>query len=335
MSSGAPDSNATPLRLIADIGGTNARFALLRGLDVHSEQVLACADFPDIVAATEHYFGMVGATSAEQRPVEASVAIAGPVTGDLIRMTNHVWQFSAAGMRRQLGLQRLIFMNDFTALALSIRHLPPEDLRAVGVGRAVAGAPIALIGPGTGLGVSGLIPALGAWIPLQGEGGHVTLSVMTEREMAILGVLRREFSHVSAERVVSGPGLLNLYQALCTLEKTTPESLTPAQITQRAVAGTCRICIETVSTFCALLGTLASNLVLTLGALGGVYIGGGIVPQLGQFFVSSRFRDRFEDKGRYASFLADVPAYVITTRLPAFIGLAHSFVDPGPRWEAQ
>ncbi len=334
MSSGAHD-RTQPLRLIADIGGTNARFALLRGADSYAEQVLACVDFPDIVAATEHYLAMVGAAAPADRPVEAAVAIAGPVTGDLIRMTNHVWQFSAAGMRRQLRLERLIFMNDFTALALSIRHLPQAELRAIGVGRPLAGAPIALIGPGTGLGVSGLVPAVGHWVPLQGEGGHVTLSVMTERELAILAVLRREFSHVSAERVLSGPGLVNLYQALCTLEKIAPEALTPPEITQRALAGSCRICLEAVSTFCALLGTLAGNLVLTLGALGGVYIGGGIVPQLGQLFVNSRFRDRFEDKGRYASFLADVPAYVINTRLPAFIGLAHSFVDPGPRWEAQ
>jgi glucokinase len=334
MSSGAPESAAPP-RLIADIGGTNARFALLRGAQTSAERVLACADFPDIVAAAEHYLASAGAAAPGERPLHAAMAIAGPVTGDLIRMTNHVWQFSAAGTRRQLGLERLIFMNDFTALALAIRHLPAEELRPIGVGRPVAGAPIALMGPGTGLGVSGLIPAGNQWVPLQGEGGHVTLSVMTERELAILGVLRREWSHVSAERVLSGPGLVSLYQAVSTLEKVTPEPLTPAQITQRALGGSDRVCLEVVSTFCALLGTLAGNLVLTLGALGGVYIGGGIVPQLGQLFVNSRFRDRFEDKGRYASFLAEVPAYVINTRLPAFIGLARSFVDPGPRWEAQ
>jgi glucokinase len=158
---------------------------------------------------------------------------------------------------------------------------------------------------------------------------------MTERELAILAVLRREWSHVSAERVLSGPGLVNLYRALCTLEKLTPEALIPAQVTQRALAGSCRVCLEAVSTFCALLGTLAGDLVLTLGALGGVYIGGGVVPKLGEFFTRSRFRDRFEDKGRYSSFLAEVPAYVITARLPAFIGLAHSFSDPGPRLEAE
>jgi glucokinase len=324
--------------LIADIGGTNARFALLRSGEIWGEEVLACADFPDIVAATEHYLAQAGAAVPGQRPLEAAMAIAGPVTGDLIRMTNHVWQFSATGTRRQLGLQRLIFMNDFTALALAIRHLPQAELQAVGVGRAVAGAPMALIGPGTGLGVSGLIPVGGPknlqWVPLQGEGGHVTLSVMTERELAILAVLRREWSHVSAERVLSGPGLVNLYQALCTIEKIPREALTPKHITERALAGSCRLCLEAVDTFCALLGTLAGDLVLTLGALGGVYIGGGVVPKLGEMFFHSRFRDRFEDKGRYSSFLADVPAYVINTRLPAFIGLTHSFIDPGPGWEA-
>jgi glucokinase len=339
MSSGAPDSAAAPLRLIADIGGTNARFALLRSGAIRDEHVLACADFPNIVAAAEHYLAKVGAAAPRQRPVEAAVAIAGPVTGDLIRMTNHVWQFSAAATRSQLDLERLIFMNDFTALALAIRHLPAAELRPVGVGRAVAGAPMALIGPGTGLGVSGLIPVTGPehlrWVPLQGEGGHVTLSVMTERELDILAVLRREWSHVSAERVLSGPGLVNLYEALCTIEKIAREPLTPKQITERALAGSCRLCLEAVNTFCALLGTLAGDLVLTLGALGGVYIGGGIVPRLGEMFIQSRFRDRFEDKGRYAGFLAEVPAYVINTRLPAFIGLAHSFTDPGPRLEAR
>lgn len=342
MSSGALDVSAAggPLRLIADIGGTNARFALLRNGEIWAEQVLACAEYPDIVAAAEHYLKNAGAAAPGQRPVEAAMAIAGPVTGDSIRMTNHVWQFSAAGTRRQLGLARLIFMNDFTALALAIRHLPQHELRPVGMGRPMAGAPIALIGPGTGLGVSGLIPVgqgpsgVTQWVPLQGEGGHVTLSVMNERELAILAVLRREWSHVSAERVLSGPGLLNLYQALCTIEKIPRETLTPKQVTERAEAGSCRLCLEAVNTFCALLGTLAGDLVLTLGALGGLYIGGGIVPQLGELFINSRFRDRFEDKGRYSSFLAEVPAYVINTRLPAFIGLAHSFNDPGPRLEA-
>jgi glucokinase len=229
----------------------------------------------------------------------------------------------------------LSFLNDFTALALALRHLPANELEAIGGGRAVAGAPLALIGPGTGLGVSGLIPAGTRWVPLQGEGGHVTLSVMNEREIAVLDQLHQRFSHVSAERVLSGPGLVNLYDALCTIEGAVPEPLTPPEITSRAGDGTCRICRETVSMFCALLGTMAGNLVLTLGAVGGLYIGGGVVPQLGRMFATSAFRDRFEDKGRYVDYLAAVPVYVIRSELPAFVGLTHSFTEAGPRLEAE
>jgi glucokinase len=157
---------------------------------------------------------------------------------------------------------------------------------------------------------------------------------MNEREIAVLAQLRQRFSHVSAERVLSGPGLVNLYDALCAVEGVVPDVVTPREVTERALAGTCRLSLETVSMFCALLGTMSGNLVLTLGAVGGLYIGGGIVPQLGSFFANSAFRDRFEDKGRYADYLADVPIYVIRTPLPAFIGLARAFIDPGPRWEA-
>lgn len=335
MSTGRPSSSkASTPKLIADIGGTNARFALLESDDVNEERVLACADYPTLVAAVEHYLGSIGAQSGARRPREAAMAIAGPITGDHIRMTNHVWEFSAATTRRELNLERLIFLNDFTALAMAIRHLPARELEQVGGGRAVLGSAIGLIGPGTGLGVSGLIPAGEHWIPLQGEGGHVTLAVMNERESTVLAQLRQRFSHVSAERVLSGPGLVNLYDALCAVEGVRPEILTPREITERALGGTCKLSLETVSMFCGLLGTLSGNLVLTLGAVGGLYIGGGIVPQLGSFFSSSTFRDRFEDKGRYADYLADVPTYVIRTELPAFVGLARAFVDPGPRWEA-
>ncbi len=322
-------------RLIADIGGTNARFALLQGEQRHDEIVLACADYPDIVTAIEHYLKQVGASESPQRPREGSFAIAGPVTGDVIRMTNHVWQFSAAQTRQKLRFDRLIFMNDFTALAMAVRHLPASQLEAVGGGRPMPKAPIALLGPGTGLGVSGLIPTGEHWIPLQGEGGHVTLSVMNEREIEVLKKLHQRFSHVSAERVLSGSGLVNLYDALCALEGVVPEPLTPPDVTRRAMEASCRICMEAISMFCALLGTLSGNLVLTLGAFGGLYIGGGIVPQLRHLFISSPFRDRFEDKGRYTEILGAVPTYIIHTPLPALIGLAHSFTEPGPRWEAE
>jgi glucokinase len=323
-----------PRRLIADIGGTNARFALLGESGWRDETVLACTDYPDLVAATEHYLRSVGAALGSQRPHEAAIAIAGPVTSDIVRMTNHVWEFSAAHTRERLGLRRLIILNDFTALAMAVRHIPPNELEQIGSGRPVPNAPLAVLGPGTGLGVSGLIPTGQHWIPLQGEGGHVTLAVMNEREVAVLQQLHRRFSHVSAERVLSGPGLVNLYDALCALDGRVPEVVKPADISRRAKEGSCRVCLETVSIFCGLLGTLAGNLVLTLGALGGAYLGGGIVPSLERLFTSSNFRDRFEDKGRYADYLSQVPTYVIRTKLPAFIGLAAAFDEPGPRLEA-
>jgi glucokinase len=334
MSIGRRESQHASPKLIADIGGTNARFALLTGTDVDDEKVLACAQFPSLVAAIEHYLASVGASTGPKRPREAAMAIAGAITGDHIRMTNHVWEFSAQVTRQQVGLSRLIFMNDFTALAMALRHLPPQELETIGGGRAVPGATIALLGPGTGLGVSGLVPAGEHWIPLQGEGGHVTLAVMNEREIAVLAQLRQRFSHVSAERVLSGPGVVNLYDALCAIDGVVPDVVTPREVTERALAGTCRLSLETLAMFCALLGTMSGNLVLTLGAVGGLYIGGGIVPQLGSFFANSAFRHRFEDKGRYADYLADVPIYVIRSPLPAFIGLARAFIDPGPRWEA-
>lgn len=324
-----------PSRLIADVGGTNARFALLQDGQPQDEIVLPCADYPDLVAAAEHYLQRVGATAGARRPAQAAIAIAGPVTGDIVQMTNHVWQFSAAQTRQRLQLDRLIILNDFTALAMAVRHLPPGDLEQIGVGRPAPNTPIAVLGPGTGLGVSGLVPTGPHWIPLQGEGGHVTLSVVNEREIAVLQQLHQRFAHVSAERVLSGPGLVNVYEALCAIEGVVPQVLTPPEVTRRAKEASCRICLEAVSIFCALLGTLAGNLALTLGALGGVYIGGGIVPALGHMFTSSHFRDRFEEKGRQADYLARVPTYVIRTELPALIGLAHAFDGPGPRLEAE
>ncbi len=334
MSTGLPESQTA--RLIADIGGTNARFAIYRGTSIVDAQVLHCADFASPAAAATHYLATLH--HKHPRPTEAAFAIAGPITGDLIAMTNHVWHFSLQATREQLGLQRLFAMNDFTALAMSLPYLPQHELEKVGFGQAVNDAPIALIGPGTGLGVSGLLP-IGTgpsrlWWPLQGEGGHSTMPAMNEREAAVLAHLHYRFTHVSAERVISGPGLVNLYGALCALEGKVPESLEPPQITQRAIQGTDRLCREALDMMCAMLGTVAGNLVLTLGALGGVYIGGGIVPKLGRFFVDSPFRDRFDDKGRYSDYLAAVPTYVIRSELPAFIGLAHAFFVAGPRVEA-
>jgi glucokinase len=316
---------SSPPRLLADIGGTNARFTMHVDGKLQNDKILACADYVDIGTAVRSYL-----SHCDIKPVEAAFAIAAPLQGDLVRMTNHVWQFSVSALRQELDLKRLIVLNDFTALALALRYLPANELSQVGGGPAIANSPIALIGAGTGLGVSGLIPGDGKWFPLQGEGGHATLAAMDEREAAVLSVLRARLGHVSAERVLSGPGLLNLYEALCIVNKSVPTMTTPAEITQHGLANTDQHSRAALDMFCAMLGTMASNLALTLGSVGGVYIGGGIVPRLKGFFAQSAFRERFEDKGRYASYLAPIPVYVIFSELPAFVGLAHAFSDPAP-----
>jgi glucokinase len=318
----------TAPKLLADIGGTNARFALHSEGKTHSERVLAGKDHVDIGTAIRHYL-----KEFSLRPTAAAIAVAAPLNGDLVRMTNHAWQFSAQELRRELGLERLVVLNDFTALALSLRHLPRDQLHQVGGALALPNASIALIGPGTGLGVSGLIPCDGQWFPLQGEGGHVTIAATNEREAAVLELLRKQIGHISAERVISGSGLVYLYQTLCTLDECAAVLTTPADVTQHGMSNTNKQARAALDMFCAMLGTVAGNLVLTLGAFGGLYIGGGIVPRLKGFFAQSAFRDRFEDKGRYQSYLAPIPAFVVHTELPAFVGLARAFTDPAPRVE--
>lgn len=310
---------ATLPDLVADIGGTNARFALVDAYRrFYAEQTLACADFPGLTAACNTFLQAV----SDRRPKRAAVAVATPITGDWIQFTNSTWSFSTEAVQRELELEQLTILNDFTALALALPLLTPEERRAVGGGEAIAGEPIALIGPGTGLGVSGLVWSGQRWIPLQTEGGHATFSPVDEREWAISRILQRQFGHVSPERLLSGPGLVNLHGALAELEGWPTEALTPADITDRALAGACGHCQDVLDLFCGALGTAAGNLAITLGARGGVYIGGGIVPRLGDYFVQSTFRRRFEDKGRFSSYLAAIPTWVITAANPALRGVA-------------
>lgn len=308
-------------RLLADIGGTNIRFAVQRGAEPAMEiMVLAAGDYAGLHQAAQSYLGRIG------RPADLKLgafAVASPITGDLISMTNLPWQFSTEETRRALGLDRLLVVNDFVAIAHSVPHLPDADLIQVGGGQPAPLEQKALIGPGTGLGTAGLVPSKDDWIIIEAEGGHVTMAPANDRESAILAKLRSVYDHVSAERVVSGMGLVNLYTTIAALEGQPTENLEPSDITRKAADGSCAVCKETLDTFCAMLGTVAGNLVLTLGARGGLYIGGGILPKLGETFFQSGFRQRFEDKGRFKSYLAPVPAYLIVSRYPAFIGLQH------------
>lgn len=306
--------------LVGDVGATNARFGLVspEGEILHTMS-FAVGDFPEIGDAAEAYLGQRGALPM---PRIGALAIAAPVAGDLIRMTNHPWSFSVAALRDRIGLERLVAINDFTAVALALPRLSPADRLPVGGGEPVAGTPIAVLGPGSGLGASGLVPAGSGWAALTGEGGHATMAPATERENAVLALMRRRFDHVSAERCLSGPGLVNLYNSLAALDRVPAAPYTAAQITDPETGAADPLCREATDMFCAMLGTVAGNLVLTLGAKGGVFIAGGIVPRLAARFVDSEFRRRFEAKGRLQAYLASVPAYVVTHRLPAFLGCA-------------
>lgn len=304
-------------RLIADIGSNYARFALEteRGEFRHVAS-LRCADYPSFHAAVRAYIDGLSGQLIEH----ACVAIANPVDGDQVSMTNYHWQFSIEQMRQQLGLTTLVIVNDFTALAMALPKLPATGMRQVGGGSASKQGVIGLLGPGSGLGVSALIPAGDGWISLGSEGGHTSFSPRDEREIAVLRFAWSELDHVSFERLLSGPGLALMYRALAAQAGVAAEALAAPEITQRGLAGSDPVCVDTLDVFCALLGTAAANLAVTLGADGGIYIGGGIVPRLGAYFDRSRFRARFEQKGRFSAYVASIPTFVITAEQATFNG---------------
>jgi glucokinase len=310
-------------RLVADIGGTNARFALVPddGMPPQAVAAYRCAEFATLWDTIKHYLD----TIAKRAPQACAIGIATAITGDRVQMTNHPWSFSIRELQHRLGVERLLVLNDFSALALSLPALPRSELAQVGGGAAVAGAPLALIGPGTGLGVSGLLRTPGGDVPIVGEGGHASLASSDPEEAAVIEWMGRRFGHVSAERALSGPGLQNLHEGLTALAGAPSEGRSAAQIVEAALAGTDARCVRALEMFCGLLGDVAGNLALTLGARGGVYIGGGIVPRLGERFERSRFRERFEAKGRLRDYLSAVPTCVVRAETsPALIGASRA-----------
>jgi glucokinase len=317
----ASSAHAGGARLLADIGGTNARFALETGPGrFEAIEVLSCQHYASLADATRAYLALPQVAALHEGVRHAAIAIANPITGDQVRMTNHHWEFSIEALRQECRFETLVVVNDFSALARSLPHLGEHKLQ-VGSGAPVPDAPLGLLGAGTGLGVSGLIPSAAGWTALRSEGGHVSFSPVNELEVAILQYAWREFEHVSAERLLSGAGVELIYRAL-SHRAGRPDNLTAPEISRRALSGECALCDEVLEAFCGMLGTIAGNLAVTLGAQGGVYIGGGIVPRLGERFLQSSFRRRFEQKGRFSAYLAQVPTYVITAEYPAFLGVS-------------
>jgi glucokinase len=322
-------TTANAPRLLGDIGGTNARFALVHsnGTPITQEVTLPTGQYPDLAAAAQAYLQQTGQPTVR----EACIAIANPIDGDLLKMTNNHWQFSIEATRQKLGLDSLLMLNDWEAMAMAAPALQGTDLEQIGAGEAVPNAPKGLIGPGTGLGVSSLVRSRrGDWVPIAGEGGHVSLAPTCAREADILRVLWRTHPHVSAERAISGMGLENLYKAICELNGTEAEPLVAAQVTERALAARDVACEEALERMCCLLGNTAANLAVTLGARGGIYIGGGVIGRLGDYFAQSGFRAAFEAKGRFENYMKRIPTYVIRAEQPALIGCAMGLgIQPG------
>ncbi|HSY27433.1 MAG TPA: glucokinase, partial [Burkholderiaceae bacterium] len=306
-------------RLLADIGATRARFALETAPGkFEAVGIFNCDEYAGIVPLLQAYLSQHGAIKVHH----AAFAIANPVDGDEVRMTNRDWAFSIEAVRREFGLHTLLIVNGFTALAMSLPGLQEKDRLQIAGGTPVPKSVIGVLGPGTGLGVSGLIPTSDGFVTLGSEGGHVNFAPCDEREFAILQFAWGEWPHVSAERLISGPGMELIYRALAKRNQRDLPALSSQDIVRGALDNNDALCVETLDCFCGMLGTFSANLAVTLGAVGGIYIGGGIVPQMAEWFAKSPFRARFESKGRFSTYLAQIPTYVITTPNPAFYGVS-------------
>jgi glucokinase len=287
---------------------------------------MQCADYAGPDAALRAALEKAGITE----PKLGAIAVAGPVTGDEIQLTNRDWCFSQEGLRRSLGLGRLIVINDLAALAHALPHLDAKEFDAFGGGQGDPHAPRAVVAPGTGLGVSCLVKSDAEWVAVAGEGGHVDFAPANEREVEILRWFWKRNGHVSIETLLSGSGLVDLYAALCEIDGLPQhaEHLSASSISRLAREGTDAAARATVVLFSQVLGGISGNAVLNFGARGGVYLAGGVIQGLGTAFDRQAFRARFEDKGRFRAFLEPIPSSIVRARHPALVGLAKLLASP-------
>lgn len=309
--------------LLGDVGGTHTRIAVLdEGAALRHVDVIDNGQFPDLLAVLDTYMRDRAAALAPIR--RAVLAVASPVTGDELHLTNLDWRISVSRLKAALALRELRVVNDFAALARAVPVIPAEHLIAIGDGTRDAAAPLGVIGPGTGLGVAAAVPAGRGWKVVAGEGGHASLSAADPVETQIIERLRARFGHASAERALSGPGLLNLYEAL----GGDAAGRQPPELTAAALSGSDPLAVRMLDLFFALLGGTAGNLALTVGARGGIFLGGGILPRLIEPLRASAFRERFVAKGRFRGYLAAIATFVIDHPHPALLGLAEFASGP-------
>lgn len=318
------NSNTFP-RLVSDIGGTNARFAIESApLQFNEIKTMSCQDYPSLAAAINTYLTMTNKLSIKH----AALAVPSPIIDDTLFMVNSPWHLaSIAQTQKETQLESLIFLNDWHAMALAIPHLPAATLIQHGGLEADRQKPITVIGPGTGLGMATLIkhPKTNDYFAIPAEGGRSSFVATTEEEVELWRFAHKRFQHVSIERFLSGPGLQLIYEAVCHMHNITAEYLLkPSEITSRALKQQCPICQLCLEHFCRILGTMAANLACITNSFGGIYIGGGIIPKICDYFIASDFRQRFEDKGRYRSYLEKMPVYIITHEYPAMLGCSYA-----------
>jgi glucokinase len=314
------------INLIADIGGTNIRLALADETNMAKYKEIEtyqCAEFDSLADVITLYFNKKQLSGFT---INACLAIACPVDDDLISMTNLPWQFSKADLKSQLKLNSLSLINDYTAIAMAIPLLSNEQKVKIGGGETVANKPIAVCGPGTGLGVANLVPVttsgVSKWHCFSGEGGHVDFAPVGEQEITVLRYLNTMKKRVSYEQLLSGYGLEQIYQALVNEEGVDLPQLSAQEISKQGIDNSCTLCNQALLIFCQTLGSFAGNLALIMNSQGGVYIAGGIVPRFIDFLKASKFRERFESKGRLSHITLQTPTYVITELQPGLLGAA-------------
>ncbi len=304
--------------LIADIGGTHSRLAIAHAGHTSAASVYSNREYADPTSLIRDYLATL---DTAHRPRVAALAVAGPVIDGCVEMTNLGWRLDSRRLAMALQLDRVALVNDFAAQALAIPATTKNDWVSIGDPVAPGAGAIAVLGPGTGLGVSGLVPCGDNWAVIEGEGGHVTLAARDRTESALIEKALELCGHVSAEHFLSGSGLVDLYRALVALEQQTPIHRDAVAITR--AAGNDPLCRKTLDHFFALLGGFSGNLALTLGARGGVYLTGGILPALADQLLSSRFRECFDDKGQFRSYMKTVPTRLVVHEFPSLLGLAY------------
>ena len=307
-------------RLIGDIGGTNTRLALVEeGTEWTRMQSFRNEEHGSLEAIIDRYL-----ESRDARPRTAALAVAGPVRGDRVMLTNRGWTVDAENLKQRFSLDYCRVVNDFSAVAMGIPALDADVLEQLGGDTRKSEAPLAIIGPGTGLGVGGIVPGQDGGRILVTEGGHATLPANDDQQAAILANLRRRFGHVSRERAISGQGIENIYQALAELQGRDVTPLSAAGIGEAASERNDTLANETLDLFFGFLGAVAGDLALSYGAFGGVYLAGGIVPRYLPRFRDSGFRQSFEAKGRMSDYLKPIPVFVILHEEVELLGLAAS-----------